>query len=366
MLSSSFSLINLLFQAISAIKDQFPDSSIVKRLNVLSRPDAIFFFQQWPGLREHEETANSQISVLRNAFHETPTRNAFSSFAAQIHGMNQFMESTSENLSVLARRTESFSPSKHGLQFINCPPLNITPCSLFPPGRPTVPELETSTSNLSLPPGPPQTPASASPLSPEPQAQPLRQLEQDLTRVTLVNGGQVCPPTSSESGFALPVSAPSPASNILTPTMISAPNQCINHVLPLSPLDNPLRVIHTSHDLILPASSAFSSSTYPIFTTTECTWQYVLDNVVNPSFLWSSYAPGSLGEYADIKSIWQAWDEGAYIKDVGRKPALRLIDARWGNLESQETHKRKYPSWRPRNDNKVCFYFFYSQINLII
>jgi len=56
----------------------------------------------------------------------------------------------------------------------------------------------------------------------------------------------------------------------------------------------------------------------------------------------------------DVKSIWQAWDEGAYIKDVGRKLALRLIDTKWGNLKSQETHKRKFPSWRPRNDNKVC------------
>jgi hypothetical protein len=80
--------INLLFQAISAIQEHFPDSGIIKRLNILSQPDAELFFQQWPGLREQEEAAKTQISVLRNAFHETPTRNAFSSFAAQIHGMN--------------------------------------------------------------------------------------------------------------------------------------------------------------------------------------------------------------------------------------------------------------------------------------
>ena len=70
-------------------------------------------------------------------------------------------------------------------------------------------------------------------------------------------------------------------------------------------------------------------------------WQYILDRVVNPSFLWSSYAPGSLRleDYEDVKYIWQAWDEGVYIKDVGHKPGLRLIDARRGNRESQETHK---------------------------
>ena len=101
-----------------------------------------------------------------------------------------------------------------------------------------------------------------------------------------------------------------------------------------------------------------------MFTTVDCTWQYILDRVINPSSLWVSYSPGSLGDYAayaDVKSIWQAWDEGEYIKDIGHKLALWLIDKRWGNLESQETHKRKYPSWRPRNDNKVCasYYSFY-------
>ena len=61
------------FQAISAIQEQFPDSKIIKRLHVLSQPDAKLFFQQWPGLRGQEEAANDQVSVLRNAFQETPT-----------------------------------------------------------------------------------------------------------------------------------------------------------------------------------------------------------------------------------------------------------------------------------------------------
>ena len=301
------------------------------------------------------------MSVLRNAFHETPTRNAFSSFAAQIHGMNRFMESTAENLSVLARRTEHLSPSKHSSQLSYCPPLNISPCSLFPSNRLTVLSSELASSLSSPPPTPsnssqshsgsPNSPTSALPLSPEPQ--PSRQ-GPDPIQIPL-NGGQVCPPTSF--GFTLTAQA----SDVLTPTTISASNQHIHHVLPLSPLANPGQpLVHTSHDLILPPVSAFSSSTYPTFTTMDCTWQYILDRVVNPSLLWSSYAPGSLGDYADIKSIWQAWDEGAYIKDVGRKPALRLIDARWGNLESQETHKRKFPSWRPRNDNKVCSHCFFN------
>ncbi|KAF8961565.1 hypothetical protein BDZ97DRAFT_1664085 [Flammula alnicola] len=159
------------------------------------------------------------------------------------------------------------------------------------------------------------------------------------------------------------------SSNVLSPTTISASNQHIYRVLPLSPSATlGQSLIHTSHDLILPPLSAFLSSTYPAFTTVDCTWQYVFDRVVNPSPLWSSYAPGSLGDYPDVKSLWQAWDKGTYVKDIGRKPALRLIDARWGNLESQETHRRKFPSWRPRNDDKARkiwsnFYFFIHRID---
>ena len=294
------------------------------------------------------------MSVLMNAFQETPTRNAFSSFAAQIHGMNQFMESTSENLSLLARRTESFSPSKRSPQLSCGPPLNITPHVLFPPdsNRPTVPQAEVETTSPA--PSTSSRPHTGSPTLPSPPS--LNPLSQPSRQP---DGGQLCT-TASASGFAVTLSA---STSTLSPTTISVPNQRIYDVLPLSPLANSGQpLVHTPHDMILPPASAFSPSAYPIFTTVECTWQYILDRVVNPSFLWSSYAPHSLGDYEDIKSIWQAWDEGAYVKHVGHKPALRLIDARWGNLESQETHKRKLPSWRPRNDNKVCFSFFAADI----
>jgi len=141
----------------------------------------------------------------------------------------------------------------------------------------------------------------------------------------------------------------------LSPATISAPNQQVYHILPLLPLATLGQpYVRTPHDLVLPPASAFSSLIYPHFTTVDCTWQYILDRVINPLDLWPSYAPGSLSDYPNVKSIWQVWDKGAYTRDVGCKPALCVIDARWGNLESQETHKCKYPSWRPRNDNKVC------------
>jgi hypothetical protein len=328
------------------IREQFPDSGIIKRLNILSQPDAESFFQKRPALRGQEEAAHNQVSALRNAFHESPTRNAF---AAQMHGMNHFMESTAEKLSVLTRRTESFSPSKRSAAQPNSTNHHLSLSNPY------------STLNLPLPqrlsstPGPSNSSPSVPFNCPSPTSEPLspnQRLTIQSAQIITSNGS--CDPALSHPPQAAS-EFPPPRSNVLSPATISASNHHTYHILPLSPLatlDQPL--IHTPHDLVLPPASAFLSSTYPIFSTVDCTWQYVLDWVVNPSPLWSSYAPGSLGDYADIKSIWQAWDEGTYIKDVGRKPALRLIDARWGNLESQETHKRKFPSWRPRNDNKVC------------
>lgn len=346
------SFTNYFFQAISSIQEHFPDSAIIKRLDILSQPDAELFFQKWPTLRREEEAKNNQLSVLRNAFYESPTREAFSSFAAQIHGMNQFMESTAEKLTVLTRRTEPFSPSKRSCGSSQpmcnssnyCPP---SPRNLFPPALPAASTLRLSSESHTPMSSQPASPTGNSPTSlpPNPQLSSL-QSAQIITSNTTSESGQ--------SGLPRPAS-----SSVLTPITISTPNH-IYHVLPLS-LN---ALVHTSHDLILPPSSAFSSSTYPVFTTVDCTWQYILDRVVNPSALWFSYSPGSLGDHADVKSIWQAWDEGEYIKDIGHKPPLRLIDARWGNLESQETHKRKFPSWRPRNDNKVCAFLNFIQGNL--
>ena len=364
-----FYSLNIFFQAISSIREHFPDSKIIKRLHILSQPDAESFFQQWPTLCREEEAKNDQFSVLKNAFHESPTREAFSSFAAQIHGMNQFMESTAEKLTVLTRRTEPFSPSKR----ISQPMSNssnhspLTP-NLFPPALPA-----TSISRLSSPQAPspsllsfqsasePSNLPTSGPLPSNPQ--PLLQSAQIITS----NGAQVYSPTTT-SGFPQPGPASLSSVRVLSPTEISSTNQTVYHVLPLSPFITFGQPIHTSHDLVLPPTSAFLSSTYPVFTTVDCTWQYILDRVVNPSSLWSSYSPGSLGDYTDVKSIWQAWDEGEYIKDVGHKPALRAIDTRWGNLENQETQKRKYPSWRPRNDNKVHVHaqFLFTEILLVI
>jgi len=61
--------LNSPFQAISSIHEQFPDLGLIKQLSILSQPNAESFFQQWPTLRQQEEVANYQVSVLGSEWH---------------------------------------------------------------------------------------------------------------------------------------------------------------------------------------------------------------------------------------------------------------------------------------------------------
>jgi hypothetical protein len=183
----------------------------------------------------------------------------------------RFMESTAKKLSVLTRRTESFSPSKHSSQPM-CNSSNYPPSThnLLPAPSPPVISILGLSSDSSAP---SMSSQSASPNSPTSGPLPPNPLKSAQIVTSNASGGQleVYSPTSRLT------------SSVLSPTTISTSNH-IYHVLPLSPfatLGQPL--IHTSHDLVLPPTSAFSSSTYPMFTTIDCTWQYILDRVVNPS-----------------------------------------------------------------------------------
>jgi hypothetical protein len=302
----------------------------VKRLKVLSSSEAKSFFQQWPVLLHQEELVRHQSSLVERTFQETPTRHAFSSVSTELREIRQAVAATNSQLSVITRRTEPFSPSKCRTHRNSSPEfssLQVVPFFASESGNnhPIHPPV-----SKSLHPAPP---------APTPPPQSPRHLN--------------FPPTPSPSQV---VFTPSP-SNLLTPLIVtvSESNHAIYHILPLSlPASLGQPPPRTQQDLILPPCSAFASAIYPPFTTRDCTWQYIFDRITNPSNLWLSYAPGSLGDYPDIKSLWQAWDEGIFVIDVGRTPALRLIDARWGNLKSQETHRGKFPSWRPTNNEKVC------------
>ncbi|KAK0438854.1 uncharacterized protein EV420DRAFT_1279869, partial [Desarmillaria tabescens] len=93
--------------------------------------------------------------------------------------------------------------------------------------------------------------------------------------------------------------------------------------------------------------------------------------VTDPVKLWDCYAPRSLGDYPDVKSIWQSWSEGAIIEDIGRLPPIRLIENKWGSLKNGITGKGRLPSWRPRNDAKARkiwgnYYFFVKCIETML
>ncbi|KAF8258786.1 hypothetical protein EI94DRAFT_1512082, partial [Lactarius quietus] len=86
---------------------------------------------------------------------------------------------------------------------------------------------------------------------------------------------------------------------------------------------------------------------YPPFHTHNCIWNSVLSLVQQPLLLWPGYAPKNLGDYPDIKSLWQAWEEGMFVEGVGCTPPLRLIDEKWGSCPGQRTR------WRPQRDQLV-------------
>ncbi|KAH9024837.1 hypothetical protein EDB84DRAFT_1273752, partial [Lactarius hengduanensis] len=70
----------------------------------------------------------------------------------------------------------------------------------------------------------------------------------------------------------------------------------------------------------------------------------------------------NLGEYPDIMTLWQTWDEGVLIEGVGCMPPLRLIDERWGSCIGQRAR------WRPHGDPLARtiwakFNFFITRIN---
>ncbi|KAH9008641.1 hypothetical protein EDB84DRAFT_1247856, partial [Lactarius hengduanensis] len=101
---------------------------------------------------------------------------------------------------------------------------------------------------------------------------------------------------------------------------------------------------------------------FPPFHTHNCTWSSVLSLVQQPLLLWPGYAPKNLGEYPDIMTLWQTWDEGVLIEGVGCMPPLRLIDERWGSCIGQRAR------WRPHGDPLARtiwakFNFFITRIN---
>jgi hypothetical protein len=130
-------------------------------------------------------------------------------------------------------------------------------------------------------------------------------------------------------------------------------------VLQLSPGPSPPYTAFDMNHMILPEPAAFcdpmnmSIDQYPTFTSRNCNCTSIFAMIKRPALLWKPWRPESLGNYLNVKLLWQAWDEGTLIEGVGRKPPLRLVDKEWGSQKHQQTSKGRLPSWRPHQNASV-------------
>jgi len=151
-----------------------------------------------------------------------------------------------------------------------------------------------------------------------------------------------------------------PAADIFHPVAV-VHNSKNYSVLRLSP--GPLSP-YTPFDMILPEPAAFceamsmSLARYPTFMARNCNWTSILAMVKQPALVWKCWRPNNLGDYENIKCLWQAWDEGTLIEGVGRLAPLQLVDKEWGSQKNQQTSKGRLPSWQPHQDTTVSVHFF--------
>ncbi|PPQ83254.1 hypothetical protein CVT24_001164 [Panaeolus cyanescens] len=340
------------WRAISAINHRFPKSPLVQRLKILEDSDAEQFLRDWPTLCKQEEHTRHQSLLIEQAFQERPTQNAFAAVVSEIRSLRHTVESSSSQISVIHRRSAILSPSKHSQSDRSQAP--------FPKHRQLSNPASENHHSVIVGQGAQEVTL--------PDSEPLDCLEPTITTPYQCRDPQQLSVSLTGTSNTPIHQTPSKFCEIpgqqLHDIRLVISRVGTNNVLHLTPPTSPEQPPpHTQHDLILPPCTAFNQSHYPQFTTHNCTWQHILDAVSNPVELWAAYEPGSLGEYRDIKSLWQAWDEGTFVPNVGHKPALRLIDSRWGDLKNQKTNKKKFPAWRPRNNDNARtkwsrFYFF--------
>lgn len=82
------------------------------------------------------------------------------------------------------------------------------------------------------------------------------------------------------------------------------------YILPILPSLPSLPQPDSSHYLIISSPTAYTPQVLPTFKKSETNWQSIFSKVTNPVQLWDCYAPRSLGDYPDVKTIWQSWSEG--------------------------------------------------------
>ncbi|KAH8982069.1 hypothetical protein EDB92DRAFT_1952561 [Lactarius akahatsu] len=96
----------------AAIHARFPNSGVVKRIQIVHQLGAQQFFSQWPdAVRAADGVCDADIQLSTN-FCEDDTRNAFLAFSARLNNIEVAAKSTQDEMSVVRRRTDWFSPSK--------------------------------------------------------------------------------------------------------------------------------------------------------------------------------------------------------------------------------------------------------------
>ncbi|KAG1875912.1 hypothetical protein C8R48DRAFT_768767 [Suillus tomentosus] len=320
---------------IAAIHESFPDSALLKWLQVIQSSEAKMFLQQWPRAREAlEATAQSDLAIS-SSFGEAATQSAFVSLANSQRQLDTTINTVLSHCNWLLRRTEPLSPSKNhdGARFLPVAASSVGCGTMHTAGPDVWPPMAQGDTCQHPPP-------------------PLSQ----------TNKHRAC--TAEELTPTLHLQ---PSMN---PAIVVRDGRSF-HVFPLSPAMPPN--FHSGHDLIIPSAKAFcdpitaSVPQFPQFMAHKCSWSSIFEMVKQPSLLWACWHPRNLGEYHTIKQLWAAWHEGTIIDGVGQMSPLQLIEQEWGGTKDRSTRKGHHQAWQPHNDNNVsslCFLHFHSHLRL--
>ncbi|KAH9163382.1 hypothetical protein EDB89DRAFT_1912707 [Lactarius sanguifluus] len=99
-------------EVMATIHARFPNSGVVKHIQIVHHLRAQQFFSQWLDVvRAADGVCDADIQ-LSTKFHEDDTRNAFLSFSACLNNIEVAAKSTQDEVSVVRQCTNWFSPSK--------------------------------------------------------------------------------------------------------------------------------------------------------------------------------------------------------------------------------------------------------------
>lgn len=330
-------------QAVAAIHQSFPDSALLKRLQVLQSTEAKAFLQQWPKARQALEAVAQSDLAIGNTFSEAATQSAFISMAGRQRQSETTMNTVLSHCNQLLRRTEPLSPSKQqsGTSLPSVVAQNV-------PGRG---HSESHHPSLTGPPAlAPEAARSADIVTAhQGRAFPVEHPASPVRRLQIE--GMSCEATAPYQAEACTTSGMMPLH------VVHADSGRSFYVLPLSP-SMPAN-FRSGRDLIIPSAAAFcdpvtaSVPEFPPFTTRNCSWGSIFEMVKQPRFLWTCWHPANLGEYHSVKELWAVWHEGTTIDGVDQIPPLQLVEEEWGGTKDPATNTGRRQTWRPHNDKNV-------------